>query len=179
MSQAHFNLQQKCNQLEARNTELETENQALNSKGEDMAFEIVLLRDISGYDEGEEKDWLIEAKKKLIQDKDTLIAEKDAEIVRLQVLLAQSMDNLDVSIFDEEPNEAEVLNPNKKMGEDVGEILKPPTKKRIAGIGHDFDGVRYAQYYGRLNKACQDQMAERCDENKACLWYYQSHYKKQ
>jgi len=52
MSQVYFDLKEKCDKLEARNTELEAENQALNSKVEDMAFEIVLLRDISGYDEG-------------------------------------------------------------------------------------------------------------------------------
>ena len=30
---------------------------------------------------------------------------------------------------------------------------KMDSLKRNAGVGHEYDGVRYAQYYGRLNKA--------------------------
>ena len=237
MSQLQFKLQNKINELEARTAELETENKGLKEKINDMKFEMDLMKDISGYDEDEQKDAKIARFQREVADlgmancglemaiheKDNeiaflkgIIAEKDSKIASLindcteEEVIEEFLKSLDNPIQEEESNE--------KMGEDVGEgvgnvdeegevvdnspkkrvrvykytkpegmkgvknvdkktgnrkytskrkpvtnrtvlnVLKKMYKKRenmtrFPGHGHNYNGVYYAQYFGRLNKA--------------------------
>ena len=130
MTQKAFDFHFKCSDLETRNAELEAENQALKEKVSDLAFEVVLLKDLCDYEEEDKKEAIIERQEKLL-------AEKDAEIARLQRALADSTAVLDLSLMDvfndpetpsEKTGEDAGYNPSDKMGEDTGE--EPPNKKR-------------------------------------------------
>jgi hypothetical protein len=69
MSQAHFNLQQKCNQLEAINVDLYNEKEVLKIKVETLTFEVDLLKDLVGYKDNEDKDAIIASLKQAVDKK--------------------------------------------------------------------------------------------------------------
>ena len=69
MAQKQFDMHFKCSDLEARNAVLEAENQALKEKVSDLAFETMLLRDISGFDEDEKKTKLSQLSSKVTMKK--------------------------------------------------------------------------------------------------------------
>ena len=89
----------KCTEIESRNVELMSENEALKEKVSDLAFETMLLRDITGYDEEGKKDELIASLKQNFEEKDAesallkaTVIEKDSEIEnsRLRSMLPHS-----------------------------------------------------------------------------------------
>ena len=238
MSQLQFKLQNKINELQARTDELEAENKGLKEKVSDMKFEMDLMKDISGYDEDEQKDAKIARLQREIGDLgmancglEMAVHEKENEIAYLKGVIAEK-DSKIASLMND-CAEAEVIeeflksldNPieeedqsNEKMGEDVcegvgnvdeeGEVVDNVPKKRVRvykytkpegmkgiknidkktgnrkytskrkpvtnrtvlnvlkklykkrenmtrfpGHGHNYNGVYYAQYFGRLNKA--------------------------
>ena len=80
MSQAHFNLQKKCNELEAMNVDLYNEKEVLKIKLETLTFEIDLLKDLVGYKDDEDKDAIIASLKDAVDKKDIEIAQLKAEL---------------------------------------------------------------------------------------------------
>ena len=240
MSQRYMDLGIEIKNLKARNAELEAENTGLKEKVSDMKFEMDLMKDISGYDEDEQKDAKIARLQREIGDLgmancglEMAVHEKENEIAYLKGVIAEK-DSKIASLTNalNDSTEAEVIeeflksldNPiqeeesNEKMGEDVGEgvgnadeegevidnvpkkrvrvykytkpegmkgvknidkktgnrkytskrkpvtnrtvlnVLKKLYKKRenmtrFPGHGHNYNGVYYAQYFGRLNKA--------------------------
>ena len=79
MSQAHYKLKTRCDELEARIVELEAENAALKEKVSDLAFEVVLLKEVCDYDEDERKD-------EIIARLQAELAEKEDELANLNLL---------------------------------------------------------------------------------------------
>ena len=186
MSQVHFNLQSRIFDLQARNTELEAEKDALKDKVSDLGFEVVLLKEVCDYDEDERKD-------EIIASLQAILAEKEEELANLNLLFNGATTTRD--LYEMVDDIGEVFNdqPDTKIGEDLGD--EPPKKKkksanknpatrsynkktiqvtdhnvlrvlqsirlnkalktRIPEVGHTFThtNVRYAKYYGRLNKA--------------------------
>ena len=193
MAQKYFDLKRKCDELEARNTELEAENQALKEKVSDLAFEVVLLKEVCDYDEDDKKD-------EIIASLEAELADTKEELANLNLLFNGNVTRKDLDDLTE--NLVDVFNdqPDTKMGEDKGENPKKDVKKaakkavkkvvkkantrsyvkktikvtdphvlrvlksvrlnealkeRNPEVGHTFThtNVRYAKYYGRLNKA--------------------------
>ena len=146
MSQKHFDLHARCDDLETRNAELETKNAALKEKVSDLCFEVALLKDVCEIDE---EDAVIATLKQKLRDKNiqecrlemiihakdveiaalkTEIDEKDAEISRL---LIQDAVPIDINLGDVFHDQNEQLFDNQKMGEDLGDAsVAQRTKKR-------------------------------------------------
>ena len=122
MSQKHFDLKYKCDMLEARNAELESDKDVLKIRAETLAFEVDLLKDLVGQDD-EDKDAIIASFQQTIID-------KDAEIANLKVTLKHATEDI---AFDEIFSDND--EPNSKMGEDTGQVLEPPPKKKVRGHG--------------------------------------------
>ena len=150
MSQKHFDVRVRCDDLETRNAELETKNAALKEKISDLAFEITLLKEVCDFEQEEQKDALIENLREQIREKNiqecrlemniheketeiaalqATIVEKDEEITRLNLLLNQRSEALDINLIDVFDD----AESNEKMGEDLGEesvVERNKTRKR-------------------------------------------------
>ena len=117
MSQSHFKLQNKINELQARTVELEAENKGLKEKVSDMKFEMDLMKDISGYDEDEQKDAKIARLQREVAHADLGMAncglemaihEKDNEIAYLKGIIDKKDSNITSLMND--CTEAEVID---------------------------------------------------------------------
>ena len=131
MAQKQLDMHFKCSDLEVRNALLEAENQALKDKVSDLAFETMLLRDISGYDEEEKKDEIIAQLKQTIDNKDLEIAclkaelyDKKEEVTNLLMTFNAATTPMDTEGLFEDLSEVLADDPNTKMGEDTGEDLE-------------------------------------------------------
>ena len=145
MAQKHFDFHVKCSDLEARNAELEAENEALKDKVGDLAFEVTLLRELCDYDEEETKDELIADLKQSLEAKDLKIVrlkaelyEKTEELANLTMTFNATTTPMETDELFEDLSEVFVEEPNTKTGEDLGDfvveytVIEPeePKKKR-------------------------------------------------
>ena len=200
MAQPYFDLKRKCDELEGRTADLEAENQTLKEKVSDLAFEVMLLKEVCDYVEDEKKD-------EKMEQLESELADTKEELENMKTLFAAAVTRMGFEDLAENLEGVFFEDEDTKMGEDVGEDLgeevgeEPPKKKKAvkkAGTraynskriavtdpylkfalnhiwqrkdlykrnpenGHMFQGmvrrmgkyanVRFAEYYGRLNKA--------------------------
>ena len=125
MAQPYFDLKRKCDELEGRTADLEAENQTLKEKVSDLAFEVMLLKEVCDYVEDEKKD-------EKMEQLESELADTKEELENMKTLFAAAVTRMGFEDLAENLEGVFFEDADTKIGEDLGEDVgeEPPKKKK-------------------------------------------------